>query len=73
MCEGKSKYSKGVLSRVRRNLGVDENSTLCDEKINNMPRNKVLTCCMTWEGIIGYEHMIKDLVENIYKVELKEE
>ncbi len=61
-----------VIDYVRQNLGIKPNDESKDDQILKMSRGEVFRRFMTWNGIIGYEGMIKAAIEEIYQVELKE-
>jgi len=61
-----------IIEDVRRNLGAKYDDAALDGMIANMPRIEVLRRYLTWNGIIGYEHTLKDVVAEIYEVELEE-
>ena len=68
-----AKYSPVVMERVRQRLGLEEDDKSRDKDIEAMSPFKLLDHCLCWEGIIGFTHLFKDLVREIYGVELKEE
>lgn len=66
------KYNEGTMMRVRQSLYLEADDTSQDKVIESMSLDSVFERCMTWEGIIGFEGMIKGLIKDIYKVELLE-
>lgn len=67
------RFSKELLGSIRQNLGgEDENDTSFDKSINIISRNRLLKAYLTWHGIIGFEDIIKNAIEEIYQVELNE-
>ena len=68
-----SKYSEEVMEKVRQRLGVDENDTTLDLDIAGMHQSTVFAHCLEWEGVIGYDQVIRRWIEDIYGVELNEE
>ena len=60
-----------VMGRVRQFLGAEENDTKYDAQIKSMDKSEVFDACLKWEGIIGYDSLIKKWVEQIWKVELE--
>jgi len=61
-----------VIGDVRKNMGLDEDDPSKDGKIAKMSRSQIFERYMTWNGIIGYESMIKEAIREIYNVELTE-
>lgn len=62
-----------AIEAIRQNLGLDEDDESKDDEIMQMSREEVFRRYMTWHGIIGYESEIKEIIEEIYRVELIEE
>jgi hypothetical protein len=62
-----------VIEDVRQNLSLDPTDDSEDEKILKMSRSEVFERFMTWHGIIGFEHMVKAAIQEIYQVELLED
>lgn len=63
-------YPDYIMEKVRQRLGLEPEDTSRDDEINNMTHNMVFSHCLAWEGIIGYDYMITDLVKEIYGVTL---
>ena len=63
-------YSEQVMKRVRQSLGYEIDDTSHDEEIAVMSRDGLFNRCLEWEGIMGYGYIIRDFVEDIYKVKL---
>ena len=61
-----------VIGDVRKNMGLDEDDPSKDGEIAKMSRSQIFERYMTWNGIIGYESMIKEAIREIYNVELTE-
>ena len=53
-------------------MGLDEDDESQDNKIAKMPRSEIFKRYMTWNGIIGYDQMIKEAICEIYGVRLVE-
>ena len=64
-----NKYSNEVMKNVRQNLGLEENDTSLDEKINSMDKDEVFMRFLEWEGLMGWSWVesLKNAVINIYK------
>jgi hypothetical protein len=43
-----------------------------DADIDRMSNDEIFKACLEWEGIFGYDSKIKDWIETIYQVELKD-
>lgn len=67
-----AEYSENVMQRIRQSLGCTIDDTSRDEEIKSMSRDELFDKCMQWEGIIGYNYLIKLFVEDIYKVRLED-
>lgn len=66
------RLSKKVIGDIRRSLTADnKNDTSNDDKINQMENDELLEHFFIWHGFIGFKDMIKNAVENIYRVKLK--
>lgn len=65
------KYSEFVMGKVRQRLGLESGDTSKDKSINIMSHAEVFDECLLWEGIIGYSHIIRNLVADIYGVTLQ--
>lgn len=62
-----------VIYDIRKNMGLDEDDDSKDDQIINMPRSRLLERYLTWNGIIGYNHMIASAVGEIYGVYLSDD
>jgi hypothetical protein len=72
MAKGDIHYSHAVMSRVRQQLGLDdEDDTSKDGKIQIMSKREIFDSCLKWEGIIGMDYQILSWIQDIWKVELK--
>lgn len=63
-------YPTYIMEKVRQRLGLEIHDTSRDDEINSMSHDVVFSHCLAWEGIIGFDYMITDLVKDIYKVSL---
>jgi len=72
MTEIEDKYPATIID-IRRNMGLAWDETRKDAEILAMPRAEKFRRFMNWNGIIGYDEMIKAAISEIYEVELKEE
>lgn len=64
------KYCDYIMKVLRQRLGLDENDTSKDERINEMSESRVFKEMCEWEGLIGYGSRLLDWVEDIYGIEL---
>jgi hypothetical protein len=72
MAKGDIPYSYAVMSRVRQQLGLDdENDTSKDSQIKIMSKSEIFDRCLKWEGIIGFDYQILSWINDIWKVELE--
>lgn len=71
MAKGDIHYSRAVMSRVRQQLGLDEDDTQKDGQIEIMSKREIFDKCLIWEGIMGYDYQILSWINDIWKVELK--
>jgi hypothetical protein len=55
------KYSDRVYKNVCEYLGLVDNVPVRTMIIDEMPTKDVLNAFLTWEGILGYTHIIYDL------------
>lgn len=63
-----------TISSVRLNLGLHRYDDISfDKEIAQMPRSEVFRRFLNWNGIEGYDVMIRDAIEEIYGVKLTEE
>jgi hypothetical protein len=58
------------MKAVRQNLGLDEQDTTMDNRINSMSHDEILDCVTEWEGLIHYGPTIKQWIQDIYHVKL---
>ena len=63
-------YPNYIMERMRQRLGLKPWDTSRDEEINNMSHDTVFNNFLEWEGIIGYGHIIRTLIMDIYGVTL---
>lgn len=40
-------------------------------QIANMSKDEMFSALLTWEGFIGYENWIKNLIEDVYDIEVE--
>ena len=59
-------YPDYIMRKVRQHLGLESWDTLRDSEINSMTKHDVFTHCLEWEGIIGYNHAILRMIDDIY-------
>lgn len=64
-------YSDYVMKNVRRALGLEGNDESRDKEIMEMDKTEVLGLYFQWEGIIGYEDEMVDVVTDIWDVYLE--
>jgi hypothetical protein len=72
MTEAEDKYP-AIIEEIRQNLSLESGDESKDADIAKMPRKELFIRFLTWNGIIGYDSIIKMAIEEIYEVELKEE
>lgn len=66
------RLSKKVLGDIRQSLCTkNKNDISKDDQINEMGNDELLEHFFIWHGFIGFKDMIKNAVENIYRVKLK--
>lgn len=61
-----------VIENIRRNMGLEPDDDSKDDEIAQLSRREQFERFMTWNGIIGYEDMIKEAISEIYEVVLEE-
>lgn len=64
-------YPSYIKEKVRQRLGLESYDTSRDEQINSMPHNAVLDACLEWKGILRYGYLIRDWINDIYRVTLE--
>lgn len=65
-----STYSEYILHNVRQNLGLESDDASMDSEINRMSKREVLSRCLEWDGIVGYDYRILKFVSEIFDVDL---
>lgn len=66
------RLSEYFLGHIRQRMGAgDKNDKSCDDKVNRLTNNELFEEWLNWEGILGYDRTLRNLVEQIYGVELK--
>lgn len=60
------KYSESVMRNVRQALGLEPYDNSLDTEINEMDKMDVFEKWLQWEGLFGYEHKIKNAVDDIF-------
>jgi len=63
-------YPEYILRTLRQREGLEETDTSMDDKFNNYSPNKVFKEILEWEGIIGWDNIIKSWIRDIYGVDL---
>ena len=64
------KYSESIMQRLRQRLDLEEDDTSKDDIICAWSKGKILENLLIWEGIIGFDYLIKSWVEEIWRVNL---
>lgn len=65
-------YPENIIGDIRENLDVKRDDESKDYTIMNMSKSEVLERVCVWNGLIGYDDTIKNWIESIYGVELKD-
>lgn len=63
-------YPTYIMEKVRQRLDLESWDTSRDDEINSMSHKAVFEHCLIWEGIIGYDYMITEMIKDIYGVTL---
>ena len=63
-------YSEYIMKKVRQRHGLDEDDKSRDEYFFTLSEDEIFDAVLSWEGLVGFTHTIKDWVEEIYEVEL---
>lgn len=63
-------YPENIMEKVRMALGLDGKDESMDMEIMEMNKSDILGLYLQWEGIIGYELMIIEAINDIYDVYL---
>ena len=63
-------YPENIMENVRMALGLDSEDESMDMEIMEMNKSDVLGLYLQWEGIIDYELMIIEAINDIYDVYL---
>lgn len=65
-----SKYPKYIMDclRQRRELNIDDKSE--DDIINNYTSSKAFEEVLAWKGLSGWETLIKEVIKDIYGIDL---
>ena len=66
-------YPENIMENVRMALGLDSEDESMDMEIMEMNKSDVLGLYLQWEGIIDYELMIIEAINDIYDVYLTKE
>lgn len=61
-----------ILESIRQNLGLKKYDTSEDEYINKLSPEQIVEKYLTWNGLIGWGYDIINLIEDVYKIKLKE-
>lgn len=64
------KFPNNIMEVLRESRSLEPWETKKDKQINELSKNEAFKKYLEWEGIIGYEHMIKQLIKDIYGVDL---
>lgn len=68
-----SKYPEHIMEQLRLYLGAeDKYSTSLDSKIENMTKEEVFTCLLTWNGLKSYKDRLCDWLKLLYDFRLEE-
>lgn len=68
-----AKYSESIMSRCRQRRGLEEDDISHNSEIETWSAGKLFRECLEWEGVIGYDILIRNWIEEIYGVKLVEE
>lgn len=60
-----------IIRDVRENLGVDLEDTSKDDMINRMSSNEIFKRWCEWNGLINYSKIIRDVIGNIYGIDIE--
>jgi hypothetical protein len=65
-----TKYSESIMQRLRQRIYLEEDDTSRDDKLERYSPDKVFEECLEWEGIIGYDRLISQIIKDIYGFDL---
>lgn len=63
-------YPEYIMKTLRQRLGLDESDTSKDNYLNTLSKNEVLYEVCQWDGLLGYDTIIKRWVNDIYDIDL---
>jgi hypothetical protein len=66
------RYPENVVESLRQRNSLDPSDTSMDEDFLDYDKEYVFEECLTWDGIIGYGDQIRQLVNDIYNIDLEE-
>lgn len=65
-----NRYSEDIMACIRQRFGLDEYDDSRDQEINELSPEEVFEYVCNWNGLLGYAHMIKSWIREIYKFDL---
>lgn len=65
-----NKYPEYIIKILRQRRNIDEDDTSEDKDINTLSTDEVFSEVCDWEGLIGYNSVIKRWINDIYKINL---
>lgn len=65
-----NRYSEEIMEYIRQRWGLEQFDDSRDEEINQLSPDEIFSHVCNWNGLIGYDSIIKSWVEDIYKVNL---
>ncbi|MCY7759722.1 hypothetical protein MOC61_12890 [Bacillus inaquosorum] len=66
------KYPLKIIQYLRQREGLKENDVSMDKEILNMTEAEVFRNVLSWNGFVGWDHLIKDWIKSIYAIDLDE-
>jgi hypothetical protein len=69
-----SKIPSYILNNARKNVPMIKGSfhEFSDEQLSKMTKREIFDHYLEWNGIIGFSSSILDVIEELFKVELKD-
>ena len=60
-----------IIRDVRENLGIEPDDTSKDDIINRMSLNEIFDRWCEWNGLINYGKRLRNVIGNIYGMEIE--